>query len=140
VVPESRLGDDLLKDFLASKTHLAIVVDDYGAVVGVVGLEDVLEEIVGEIVDEKDVSPELIKRVAKNVIVAHGQTNIAHINHFFNTNIPSKLTLNGFLLRKFGHLPAVGESLKMEKEKIVFTVEEVSSSSIERVRIAKEEI
>lgn len=138
VVPESRLGEDLLRDFLAAKIHLAIVVDDYGTIVGVVGLEDVLEEIVGEIVDEKDVRPELIKRVARNIIVAHGQTHISHINHFFNTSIASKRTLNGFLLRRFGHLPSAGESFKLDN--LTFTVEEISPSSIERVRIVKEEV
>ncbi|MEK9194678.1 MAG: hemolysin family protein, partial [Patescibacteria group bacterium] len=136
VVPESRLGEDLLKDFLSTKIHLAVVVDDYGTVVGVVGLEDVLEEIVGEIVDEKDVRPELIKRVARNIIVVHGQTHVPHINHFFNTNVGSKRTLNGFLLRRFGHLPNALESFKLDN--LTFTVEEISPSSIERVRIVKE--
>lgn len=138
VVPESRLGEDLLRDFLSAKIHLAVVVDDYGAVAGVVGLEDVLEEIVGEIVDEKDVTPELIKRVAKNQIVVHGQTHIPYINHFFNVNIQSKKTINGFLLRKFGRLPQVGESVKLEN--LTIAVEEVSHSAIERVRIVKEEV
>ncbi|MDO8515669.1 MAG: hemolysin family protein [bacterium] len=137
VIPEARLGEDLLKDFLAAKSHLAIVVDDYGSMVGVVGLEDVLEEIVGEIVDEKDVRPELIKRVARNIIVTHGQTHIPHINHFFNTAIKSKKTLNGFLLQKLGHLPSSGESFKFDN--LDFFIEEVSPSSVERVKITKEE-
>ncbi|MEK7120456.1 MAG: hemolysin family protein, partial [Patescibacteria group bacterium] len=74
MVPESRLIDDLLRDMREKRNQLAVVVSDYGNVVGVVGIEDILEELVGEIIDEKDVVPEMIKRVAKNEIVTHGQT------------------------------------------------------------------
>src|SRR3989338_9534328 len=94
-VPESRLGDDLLKDFLESKNHLALVVSDYCNMVGIVGLEDVLEELVGEIVDEKDIAPQFIKRISRSEILVHGQTHVQHINHFFNTSINSKKSLNG---------------------------------------------
>ncbi|MFY9462272.1 MAG: hemolysin family protein [Candidatus Sungiibacteriota bacterium] len=134
-VPESRLGDDLLRDFQEKKTHLAVVVNEYGDTAGVVGLEDVLEELVGEIIDEKDVAPELIKRVSKNEIIAHGQTKIEQINHFFNTEIRSRKTLNGFLLAKFGKTPEVGSSL--ETDGLTFRVEEATPKQIERARIVK---
>lgn len=136
-VPASRLADDLLKDFQEKRTHLAVVVDDYSNVVGVVGLEDVVEELVGEIIDEKDVAPELIKRVSKNEIVAHGQTRIAAINHFFNTDLKSKKTLNGFLLEKFSKIPGTGETL--ETDGLIFEVEEAGSRQIDRVKITKKQ-
>ena len=137
IVPESRLGDDLIKDFLQSRKHLALVVSDYGDMIGVLGLEDVLEELVGEILDEKDVAPEFIKRASKNEIIAHGQTHIPDINRFFNVHIKSKKTLNGFILSKLGHLPAAGESFDFEN--LTLRMEEVSSSSIEKVRIIRRE-
>lgn len=135
IIPESRLGDDLLRDFQARRMHLAIVVSEYGNVVGVVGLEDVLEELVGEIIDEKDVQPELIKRVAKNEIIAHGQTRVSLMNHFFNTALKSRKTLNGFLQEKLGHIPTVGESCEFEN--LTFRVEEAGAQQVERVRIIK---
>lgn len=137
VVPDSRLGDDLLRDFQRSGSHLAIVTSDYGNVVGVVGLEDVMEELVGEIIEEKDVAPEIIKRVSKSEIVVHGQTPIAAINHFFNLEIKSrKKTLNGFLLEAFGRVPRRGETYHAFNAQ--FVVEDVSANAVERVHITKE--
>ena len=135
VIPETRLADDLLRDFQEKKSHLAVVVSQYGNVVGVVGLEDIVEELVGEIIDEKDVAPELIKRISKNEIIAHGQTRIISSDHFFNTKIGSKKTVNGWLLDKFGHVPEKGKIF--EAGDITFVVEEVGSNQIERVRILK---
>lgn len=135
VVPDSRLADDLLRDFQEKRSHLGVVVSEYGMVVGVVGLEDVLEELVGEIIDEKDVAPELIKRVSKNEVIVHGQTKITSLNHFFNTNISSKKTLNGFLLEKFGQIPDIGEHIEVGD--LILRVEEATARNIERVRIIK---
>ncbi|MDO8504616.1 MAG: hemolysin family protein [Candidatus Liptonbacteria bacterium] len=137
IVPEGKLGDDLLRDFKDSKQHLAAVVDDHGNVVGVVGLEDVLEELVGEIVEEKDVSPELIKRIAKNEVLAHGETQTAFLNYFFNTTIRDRKSLNGYLLKKIGHLPKAGEIY--EDKNLKFIAEEVGLSAIEKVRIIRKE-
>ncbi|MDP3697438.1 MAG: hemolysin family protein [Candidatus Taylorbacteria bacterium] len=135
IIPETRLADDLLRDFQEKKSHLAVVVSEYGNVVGVVGLEDIVEELVGEIIDEKDVAPELIKRISKNEIIAHGQTRIISIDHFFNTEIGSKKTINGWLLDKFGYVPKKGKIF--EAGDITFVVEEVGSNQIERVRILR---
>ncbi|MBI2037224.1 MAG: HlyC/CorC family transporter [Candidatus Liptonbacteria bacterium] len=135
IVPESRPIDDLLKDMREKRAQLAVVISDYGNVVGVVGIEDIIEELVGEIIDEKDVAPELIKRVSKNEIVVHGQTRIAYINQFFNTEIKSKKSVNGLLLEKFGEIPALGASF--EAGGVRFHVEVVGPRTIDRVRIIK---
>lgn len=137
MVPDTRLGDALLRDFQENRSHLAIVVSEYGNIVGVVGLEDVLEELVGEIIDEKDVVPELIKRVSKNEIIAHGQTRISSINHFFNLEIKSRKTLNGYLLDKFGHLPEPGD--KIEKDGVIFQIEEMGARQIDKARIIRKD-
>ncbi len=135
LIPESRLADDLLRDFQEKRSHLAVVISEYGTVIGVVGLEDVVEELVGEIIDEKDVAPELIKRISKNEILAHGQTRIAHINHFFNTIIRSQKTLNGFLMEKFGRIPE--KNATIEYDGLIFQVDEIGPRQIDRVRIIK---
>lgn len=135
LIPESRLADELLRDFQEKRSHLAVVLSEYGNVVGVVGLEDVVEELVGEIIDEKDVAPELIKRISKSEIIAHGQTRIAHINHFFNIAIPSQKTLNGFLMDQFGRIPEKNAS--KEYDGLIFQIDEVGPRQIDRVRITK---
>ena len=135
VVPESQLGDDLLRTFQQKRNHLAVVVSEYGDVVGVVGLEDVLEELVGEIIDEKDVAPELIKRVSKNEVIVHGQTRVSAFNHFFNTDIKSKKTINGFLIEKFGRIPEEGETIEVGN--LTFNIEVANGLQIKRARVAK---
>jgi CBS domain containing-hemolysin-like protein len=135
IVPESRPIDDLLKDMREKRTQLAVVVSDYGDVVGVVGIEDIIEELVGEIIDEKDVAPELIKRVNKNEIVVHGQTRIAYINQFFNTEIKGRKNVNGLLLDKLGALPEEGAAFEFGG--IRFVAEAVGPRAIDRVRIIK---
>ncbi|KKU52217.1 MAG: hypothetical protein A3H69_05220 [Candidatus Sungbacteria bacterium RIFCSPLOWO2_02_FULL_47_9] len=134
-VPETKIADDILRDFQEKRFHLAIVVNEYGGMAGAVGLEDVLEELVGEIIDEKDVAPDLMKRVSKTEIIAHGQTRIASINHFFNTEIKSKKTLNGYLLDKFGKLPE--SEAKIVLGNLTFHVLEMGMNQIGRVRITK---
>src|SRR3989338_9864929 len=134
-VPETKIADDILRDFQEKRFHLAIVVNEYGGMAGAVGLEDVLEELVGEIIDEKDVAPDLMKRVSKTEIIAHGQTRIAQVNHFFNTEVKSHKTVNGFLLEKFGRIPETGE--KFESGGLVFYAEEVGPRQIDRAKIVK---
>ena len=136
IVPESRLIDDLLRDMREKKAQLAVVVSEYGNLVGVIGIEDILEELVGEIIDEKDIAPEFIKRVSRTEIIAHGQSRISYVNHFFNTEIKSKKTLNGFLMEKFGKVPAVGEIYGYKD--IKFIIEASNQREIEKVRVVKE--
>jgi putative hemolysin len=135
IVPETRIIDDLLKDMREKRAQLAVVVSEYGNIVGVVGIEDIIEELVGEIIDEKDIVPETIKRVSKNEILVHGQTRISYVNQFFNTDIKSKKTVNGFLLDKLGELPREGQTFEVKD--IKFVVEMVGPRTIDRVRITK---
>ena len=104
-------ADDLLPLFQKKEQHLAIVEDADGHMVGVVTLEDVLEELVGEITDEKDIRPQTIKRVSKGEIVVDEGTPVSKINHFFNVAIPFEGRIGEYVLEKFGHVPKVGDSL-----------------------------
>jgi len=134
-VPETRGADDLLRDFQKTKSHFAVAVNEYGQVGGIVTREDILQELVGELISEKDIAPGLIKRISKNEILAHGQTKLSYINHFFNINLKGGLTLNGYLLKKFEKFPEVGES--SQADNIKFIIEEKTEKSIEKVRIIK---
>jgi len=86
-VPKQRKIDDIFKDFQHQKNHIAVVLDERGMTAGLVTLEDLLEEIVGEIMDESDIDEFLIKRIDKNAILVDAQTEVREVNNFFNIKI-----------------------------------------------------
>jgi CBS domain containing-hemolysin-like protein len=107
IVPGSVPLTKLLRDFQTRRIHLAIVVDEYGGTDGLVTLEDVLEELVGEIVDETDVvTEEAITRVSRNELIATGDADLREINHYLNTALPQleHRSLNGYLLEELGRV------------------------------------
>jgi CBS domain containing-hemolysin-like protein len=137
IVPGSVKVTQLLREFQNRRIHMAIVVDEYGGTDGLVTLEDVLEELVGEIVDEMDVAEEPILRVSRNEIIAKGDTDLREINHFFNTSFPllEHRSLNGYLLEELGRVPAAGESL--EREGILIEVLDATETQVLRARLRR---
>ncbi|MGH9446636.1 MAG: hemolysin family protein [Terriglobia bacterium] len=135
LVPEQLLADELLRDFQRARTHLAIVIDEHGEPSGVVTLEDCLEELVGEIIDEKDVVPELVKRVTKDELIAHGETRGRYVNSLFQTDLPETMTLTGFLQEEFHRVPEKDEVFVWKN--LEFRIEETSAGQIQRVRIIR---
>jgi CBS domain containing-hemolysin-like protein len=135
LVPEGLPADELLRAFQKARTHLALVINGHGEASGVVTLEDCLEELVGEIIDEKDVVPELIKRVKKEEIIAHGETRGRYVNSFFQSALPETKTLTGFLQEQFHRVPEKGEILVWKN--LEFRIEEASAGQLERIRITR---
>ncbi len=137
VVPGSVSLTKLLRDFQTRRIHLAIVVDEYGGTDGLVTLEDVLEELVGEIVDERDVAEEPIMRLSRSEIVAAGDADLREINHFFNTSFPQleHRSLNGYLLDELGRVPDDGETL--ERDGILIEVLEATETQVIRARLRR---
>lgn len=117
IIPESKRLDALLKEFRSSRNHMAIVVDEYGGVSGLVTIEDVLEEIVGEIEDEYDFDDEEdnIKTVGAHEYSVKALTPIEDFNEFFNADYSDEEydTIGGLVMQSFGHLPAKGESVAL---------------------------
>jgi magnesium and cobalt transporter len=114
-VPESKRLNVLLRDFRSSRNHLAIVIDEYGRTAGLVSIEDVIEQIVGDIADEYDIdSEEFIKRHRDNRYMVKARTPIADFNEYFHTTFTDDEfdTIGGLLLKAFGHLPTRGESIE----------------------------
>ncbi|WP_019530711.1 HlyC/CorC family transporter [Dasania marina] len=112
VVPESKRLNVLLREFRENRNHMAIVIDEYGGVAGLVTIEDVLEEIVGEIEDETDVeADEYIKKLADNDFIVKALIPIEDFNEHFNSDFSDEEfdTIGGIILRKFGHLPRRNE-------------------------------
>jgi putative hemolysin len=137
MVPGSVPVMKLLRDFQARRIHLAIVVDEYGGTDGLVTLEDVLEELVGEIVDETDVAEEPITRVTRNEIIAAGDADLREINHYFNTAFPQleHRTFNGYLLEELDRVPAKGERFTLEG--VMVEILEATDTQVVRVRLKR---
>jgi magnesium and cobalt transporter len=114
VVPESKRLNQLLKEFKATRNHMAIVVDEYGGIAGLVTIEDVLEQIVGEIEDEHDFDEEtLIRERGEGEYVIKSLTPIEDFNDFFKLKLSEENfdTIGGLVLQQFGHLPRRGETV-----------------------------
>jgi len=131
VVPGSREVEEVLADFKRLKEHLAIVLDEYGGTAGLVTMEDLLEEIVGEILDEKDEPPEPEERESPDLVLIPGSTNIADLNERFGLDVPDEdyTTIGGYIFGVLGRLPVVGD--RVTAGGAVFTVREMEGRRIE---------
>jgi len=139
-VPESKMIDDLLKDFQEKRVHIAIVVDEYGGTSGLVTMEDILEEIVGEISDEFDEEEEVYQKVAENIYDFEGRISINDMCKVLkvDTNIFDAIrgeseSVGGMLLEEFSDLPNTGEFL--DYENFNFTILAVDNRRIKKVRV-----
>ncbi len=138
-VPETKPVNELLQDFQRSEVHMAIVVDEYGGTAGVVTIEDVLEEIVGEIQDEHDTDHEdlpTLDELEDGLVEVDGRYHIDDLNEALALDLPEDAeydTVAGFVLARLGRVPDVGEGLSLETARI--TVLEATSTVIERLRI-----
>ncbi|WP_321492824.1 hemolysin family protein [uncultured Desulfobacter sp.] len=131
-IPESKKLDSLLKAFKAKKSHMAVVVDEYGGVSGIVTLEDVVEEIFGEIADESDKNTPDIVQIKGNKWLVAGKTDIYHLNKELNLGIPESSnydTVSGFFLELVERIPNPGESIHMNNW--VFTVKDMDGNRIQ---------
>jgi putative hemolysin len=137
VVPGSLPLKRLLRDFQNRRIHLALVVDEYGGIDGLVTLEDVIEELVGEIEDETDVTEVSMIRISRNEIVAEGDTELREINHIFNTALPllQHRSLNGYLMAELGRVPEPRE--KLERQGLEIEVLDASDTQVLRARITR---
>ncbi len=117
-IPESKRLNVLLKEFRASRNHMAIVVDEYGGVAGLVTIEDVLEQIVGEITDEHDTEEgEFIKKHNDSIYIVKALTPIDEFNEYFGTGFSDEEfdTIGGLVMQRLGHLPKRGEVMDLDQ-------------------------
>jgi len=116
--PQSKRLDILLREFRVNRNHIAIVIDEYGHVAGLVTIEDVLEQIVGDIEDEYDVDEEegQIKKISEGVYIVKSSTLIDEFNTYFHSDFNDDEfdTIGGIVLQGFGYLPKRGESIKIK--------------------------
>ncbi|MGH8602531.1 MAG: HlyC/CorC family transporter [Gammaproteobacteria bacterium] len=139
-VPDSKRLDILLREFRTSRNHMAIVVDEYGGIAGLVSIEDVIEQIVGEIDDEHDIDDEdLIRLHRQNRYTVKARTPIEAFNRYFGTEFTDEEydTVGGLALKAFGHLPTKGESVKHGG--FDFTVLRADRRRIHTLRVSRSE-
>jgi len=138
-VPKTKMIDALMHEFQEKKMHIAIVVDEYGGTAGLVSLEDIIEEIIGEIRDEYDKEENTITKIDENKYLVLGRVSIDELKELLDININTEDagydTIAGLLLNFAGQIPKEGYSLEFENHR--FTVKEVLNKRIKKVQIEK---
>jgi magnesium and cobalt exporter, CNNM family len=137
-VPETKRASDLLPDLQQRRVHAAIVVDEYGGMAGLVTIEDVLEEIVGEIHDEYDVEELFVEPAGEGEYVMDARVDLDDLNQLMGATLPAEEsdTLGGFIYAELGRVPTVGDRVRFED--LLFTVESVAGRRIQKVRVRRQ--
>ena len=136
-VPESKKLDSLLIEFKRKKVHIAVAVDEYGGVSGIVCMEDIIEEIVGEIQDEFDNEDEEIMKTGDGVFVCDARINIEDLNEELNIDLPLEEfdTLGGYVFDLFGKIPVKYEKISLNN--LDFIIQDVDGHKINKIKIIK---
>jgi len=136
-VPSLRRTDELFRDLQKKKVHMAIVIDEYGGTAGIVTIEDLVEEIVGNIFDEHDEEIRDFVKVDDHTYLANGTVSLDDIEDQFEIGLPIEVyeTLSGFLIGQLGKLPDLNERSKVEWGGLTFQVEDADEKRIIKVRI-----
>jgi len=137
-VPEAKRADDLLRDFQKRKVHMAIVVDEYGGTAGLVTIEDLLEEIVGEIQDEYDVEEPLFEKRSEDEWIFDAMLRIEEVNEEMGLELVADNgveTLGGYVFERLGEVPEVGDCVQTDH--VTLEVVEVEGKRIKKVRITR---
>jgi CBS domain containing-hemolysin-like protein len=137
LVPETMRIIDLLRAFQAKKNHMAIVTDEFDGVRGLITLEDVLEEIVGEIDDEYDKDEQQWRVMQDGSLIIYAKEDIEEVESFFDVNVPDGPyeSVGGFIIHQLGHLPKAGEIVELDT--LTFKVVSVTKRHIKTVKIQK---
>ena len=137
-IPMSKKVDELFRDLQSAQTHMAVVIDEYGGTAGVVTLEDLLEEIVGNIFDEYDKDEDIeIRQIDENTYEASGMIGLDELEETFEAELPVEdfETLSGFLINLCGRIPSKDEMCEIRFKNLVMQVTDATDKRIEKVII-----
>ena len=136
-IPETKKVDELLEELQQRKVHIAIVVDEYGGTAGLVTIEDILEEIVGEIQDEYDSEEAFMEVVSEDEIIFNGRIDLDDVNHIMSLELPTDTsdTLGGLIYTNLGRVPAVGDKIHIRNVEIM--VLSVMRRQIKKVKVTR---
>ncbi len=138
-VASSKRTDELFRDLQRKKIHIAIIIDEYGGTAGIVTIEDLLEEIVGNIFDEYDEEEKDFDRLDDNTFLINGTANLDAVQEFLQVKLPIEdyETLSGFIIGQLGSIPGKEDKPTIEFDGLVFKVEEVEEKRVSLVKVSK---
>ena len=138
-IPETRNINDLFKRMQARKMHMVVVVDEYGQTSGIVTMEDILEEIVGNILDEYDEEEHFIQVQTDDSLIMEGRTPLEQVDEVLESDFDEEEfdTLNGYLTSLLGHVPNMAEDKEIRTNGYLFTILGVENNTIQKVRVEK---
>ena len=138
-VPESKDIDELFKEMQQNKVQMAIVIDEYGGTAGLITMEDIIEELVGNIFDEYDEEELDIKKIDENTYIVNGMITSYELKKIFDVELPEGdyETLSGYLLDKLGRIPEEDEHPVIEDENLTYRVEEIEDRRIKYVKVCR---
>lgn len=140
LVPESKLVSELLKEFRETQVHMAIVIDEYGGTSGLVTIEDLIEEIVGDIRDEYDLEDEWLIEEADGTVLVDGRLNIEEFEEYFEIEVEREKfdTVGGYLVEHLGRVPAAGERVRIAKQE--FLIVAGDQRAVRQIRVFPQEL
>jgi magnesium and cobalt transporter len=135
LVPESKQVSVLLREFRETRVHIAIVIDEYGGTAGLITIEDLIEEIVGDIQDEYDLEEEWLIADPDGTVVVNGRLNIEEFEEYFDIEVEREKfdTIGGYVIEQFGRVPVVGEKVRVGQFNML--IEKGDQRSIQQIRI-----
>jgi len=139
-VPGNQAINRLLKDLKARKTHIAVVTDEYGGTAGIITIEDILEEIVGEIMDEHDHEPPLLTVIDKNNVIVDARLEVKKIEEYFDIDFPEGEyeSIGGFIIHTLGRIPKPSEKVSYENLEIL--TESADDRKIHKIRVIRKTV
>ena len=140
-VSQSKLINELFKELQKNKKHIAIIVDEYGGTAGLITMEDILEEIVGDIYDEYDEIEEEYEKIDDKTYIISGSMPIYDVNKLLEAHIPEGDydTISGYLQEEMGRIPTEEEMPTIETEELTFKIEEYEDKRILKIKVCKNE-
>jgi CBS domain containing-hemolysin-like protein len=136
-MPETKKSFDVMNEFLDKKISIAIIIDEFGGTAGIVTMEDILEELFGEIKDEFDVDEDICRKITSNSYIISGKVELDHINEKYELNIEEGdyETIAGYIISKLGRIPAQGETVEIDNYTIL--IARAASQKIELIKLIK---
>ena len=137
-VPESKKIDELLKELQVMKQHMAVVLDEYGSFAGIVTVEDMLEELVGEIMDEFDEEEPEVQKIGEGAYLVDAQAWVGHLNEDLDLDLPETdayETIGGLVIDRLGHIPRRGEAAMIDESNVKLVVMQMQGRRIVKVKL-----
>lgn len=138
-VPETKPLNELFEELRKNRKQIAIVVDEYGGTAGIVTMEDILEEIVGEIYDEYDIVQKRYEKIDENTFIFNGSVSVSEVEKILDVEIPEGDydTISGYLVEELGKIPAENEKTTIETENVIYKIEKVKDKRITKIKACK---